>query len=187
MTVALSRPDAKMGRRHRGRGPRDRPLGPAARGSLMIHVRHATAAIASGLCKTVLITHGKSGRSGVGRTPQCHSTHEPRRSVRAALWTNGTGDFVHDPGTALREDLRPNARAVGKGLGCAARMGGQEPARHLQDADRRRGCAELADDCLPVPLITVLPGDRWRRCLDPDRRRARPRLPAKAGLPPRHR
>ena len=36
--------------------------------SFMIHVRHAAAAIASGLCKTVLITHGESGRSGVGRT-----------------------------------------------------------------------------------------------------------------------
>jgi len=34
----------------------------------MIHVRHAAAAIASGLCDTVLITHGESGRSGVGRT-----------------------------------------------------------------------------------------------------------------------
>ena len=36
--------------------------------SFMIHVRHAAAAIASELCKTVLITHGESGRSGVGRT-----------------------------------------------------------------------------------------------------------------------
>src|ERR1700738_1278372 len=34
----------------------------------MIHVRHAAAAIAWGLCETVLITHGESGRSGVGRT-----------------------------------------------------------------------------------------------------------------------
>ena len=36
--------------------------------SFMIHIRHATAAIASRLCETVLITHGESGRSGVGRT-----------------------------------------------------------------------------------------------------------------------
>lgn len=36
--------------------------------SFMLHVRHAAAAINSGLCKTVLITHGESGRSGVGRT-----------------------------------------------------------------------------------------------------------------------
>jgi acetyl-CoA acetyltransferase len=34
----------------------------------MIHLRHAAAASASGLCKTVLITHGESGRSDVGRT-----------------------------------------------------------------------------------------------------------------------
>jgi acetyl-CoA acetyltransferase len=34
----------------------------------MIHVRHAAAAIASGVCETVLITHGESGRSGVART-----------------------------------------------------------------------------------------------------------------------
>ena len=36
--------------------------------SFMIHVRHAAAAIERGLCKTVLITHGESGRSGVART-----------------------------------------------------------------------------------------------------------------------
>ncbi len=36
--------------------------------SFMLHVRHAAAAIESGLCKTVLITHGESGRSGIGLT-----------------------------------------------------------------------------------------------------------------------
>ena len=36
--------------------------------SFMIHVRHAAAAIASGLYEMVLITHRESGRSGVGRT-----------------------------------------------------------------------------------------------------------------------
>jgi acetyl-CoA acetyltransferase len=35
--------------------------------SFMIHVRHAVAAIQQGLCTTVLITHGESGRSGIGR------------------------------------------------------------------------------------------------------------------------
>ncbi|HXK33904.1 MAG TPA: acetyl-CoA acetyltransferase [Dehalococcoidia bacterium] len=43
--------------------------------SFMLHVRHASAAIKAGLCKTVLITHGESGRSRVGmggwsRSPQ---------------------------------------------------------------------------------------------------------------------
>lgn len=35
--------------------------------SFMLHVRHAAAAINEGLCDTVLITHGESGRSNVGR------------------------------------------------------------------------------------------------------------------------
>jgi acetyl-CoA acetyltransferase len=35
-------------------------------GSFMIHVRHAAAALAAGMCSTVLITHGESGRSRLG-------------------------------------------------------------------------------------------------------------------------
>jgi acetyl-CoA acetyltransferase len=35
--------------------------------SFMLHVRHAVAALAAGHCRTVLITHGESGRSGIGR------------------------------------------------------------------------------------------------------------------------
>jgi acetyl-CoA acetyltransferase len=38
--------------------------------SFMIHVRHAAAAINEGLCRTVLITHGESGKSRVGATPR---------------------------------------------------------------------------------------------------------------------
>jgi acetyl-CoA acetyltransferase len=38
--------------------------------SFMIHVRHAAAAISEGLCKTVLITHGESGKSRIGSTPR---------------------------------------------------------------------------------------------------------------------
>ena len=34
--------------------------------SFMIHVRHAAAAISAGLCTTVLITHGESGKSQIG-------------------------------------------------------------------------------------------------------------------------
>ena len=37
--------------------------------SYMLHVRHAMAAITAGLCETVLVTHGESGRSRVGMQP----------------------------------------------------------------------------------------------------------------------
>ncbi len=36
--------------------------------SFMLHVRHAAAAINEGLCDTVLITHGESGRHWIGRS-----------------------------------------------------------------------------------------------------------------------
>lgn len=38
--------------------------------SFMIHVRHAAAAIAEGLCKTVLVVHGESGKSKVAASPR---------------------------------------------------------------------------------------------------------------------
>lgn len=37
--------------------------------SYMLHVRHAMAAISAGLCETVLVTHGESGRSRIGMVP----------------------------------------------------------------------------------------------------------------------
>jgi len=38
--------------------------------SFMLHVRHAAAAIEAGLAKTILITHGESGKSQIGRPPR---------------------------------------------------------------------------------------------------------------------
>ena len=43
--------------------------------SFMLHVRHAVAALTAGQCSTVLITHGESGRSGVGREGSVSYTH----------------------------------------------------------------------------------------------------------------
>ena len=79
MADAGLKPIGHRRHRHRRRDPGDdralpRPYpervdGTAVGGcSFMIHIGHAAAAIASGLCDTVLITHGESDRSGVGRT-----------------------------------------------------------------------------------------------------------------------
>jgi acetyl-CoA acetyltransferase len=38
--------------------------------SFMIHVRHAAAALEAGLAKTILITHGESGKSRIGNPPR---------------------------------------------------------------------------------------------------------------------
>ena len=64
----------------------------------MIHVRHAAAAIASGLCKTVLITPGESGRSGVGRA----------RNVVAPTSLAGQFACSHPSLPRKRGRVRPN-------------------------------------------------------------------------------
>jgi acetyl-CoA acetyltransferase len=79
--------------------------------SFMIHVRHAAAVIASGLCETVLITHGESGRAGVGRTRNAVAPTSLAGSplpfpppLAGEGWGGGgrwAADFVHDPGAAL--------------------------------------------------------------------------------------
>jgi 3-oxoacyl-[acyl-carrier-protein] synthase III len=95
--------------------------------SFMIHVRHAAAAIASGLCETVLITHGESGRSGVGRT----------RNVVAptslALWADGAADFVHDPGAALHDAAVAPAKAGAQGRATRPRIPGFPLARERRN------------------------------------------------------
>src|ERR1700748_1422363 len=40
--------------------------------SFLLHVRHAVAAIRAGYAKTILITHGESGRSRSGEAPAAH-------------------------------------------------------------------------------------------------------------------
>lgn len=54
--------------------------------SFMLHVRHAVAAIQSGQAETVLITHGESGRSGVGRL-------RPRGASPASLSAQFEGPY----------------------------------------------------------------------------------------------
>ena len=56
--------------------------------SFMLHVRHAAAAIEAGLCKTVLITHGESGRSRIGNPP---------RSVRPLVSLAGQFEQPYGP------------------------------------------------------------------------------------------
>ena len=136
--------------------------------SFMIHVRHAAAAIEAGLAKTILVTHGESGRSRDRPWPAPGAAVQPERPVRTAVRPDGSAEPVPDPGAALHEDLWRDARADRHGLGGAARMGGEKPARDVPRSDHRRGRAGLADDRLSVPAAAMLPGHRWRRRADPD-------------------
>ena len=57
--------------------------------SFMLHVRHAAAAIRAGLCTTVLITHGESGRSRVGMQPWAPAPQSMRGQFEVPYGTTG--------------------------------------------------------------------------------------------------
>ncbi|MEV5843592.1 thiolase [Streptomyces sp. NPDC051985] len=99
-------------------------------GSFMLHVRHAAAAIASGAAEIVLITHGESGRSGVGAAPFSPSPSGPGGQFQApygavtpySTFTVPALRFLHDRGmgpedlaqvvVAQREWAAKNPRAL---------------------------------------------------------------------------
>ena len=83
--------------------------------SFMLHVRHAAAAIESGMCKTVLITHGESGKSGIGSMRGADPATYVRWSVRIAVRYFRSTDDVYDTGDALHEDLWHDRSAIGDG------------------------------------------------------------------------
>jgi acetyl-CoA acetyltransferase len=79
--------------------------------SFMLHVRHAAAAIAAGAADVVLITHGQSGRSGVGsgrRRPDPASPHGQFEAPFGAgapysTFTIPALRFLHDRGMSRRD------------------------------------------------------------------------------------
>jgi acetyl-CoA acetyltransferase len=57
--------------------------------SFLLHVRHATAAIAAGHASTVLVTHGESGRSRVGATRYRQDPSSPAGQFESPYGTMG--------------------------------------------------------------------------------------------------
>src|SRR6202034_3652201 len=67
--------------------------------SFLLHVRHAAAAIRAGYARTVLITHGESGRSRVGAPPYRLDLSSPAGQFEAPYGTLGptTTLTIHAP------------------------------------------------------------------------------------------
>ena len=99
--------------------------------SFMIHVRHAAAAIESGLCKTVLITHGESGRSGVGRTRTVVAPTSLAGQFEQPYGPMGPPTLFTVPVLRYMKTYGLSHESLAMVSVDAARMGGQKPARHL--------------------------------------------------------
>ena len=79
--------------------------------SFMIHVRHAAAAIEAGLAKTILITHGESGRSRIGNPPRSVPPPSLNGQFEQPFGPMGPPSMFTDSGAALHEDLWRDARS----------------------------------------------------------------------------
>jgi acetyl-CoA acetyltransferase len=63
--------------------------------SFMLHVRHAAAAIHAGYAKTILITHGESGKSRINAGGARRNRRACRASSRCPLRPDGPAHAVH--------------------------------------------------------------------------------------------
>ena len=108
----------------------------------MLHVRHAAAAIEAGLCKTVLITHGESGKSRSARLPRSAPPDSLHGQFEVPFGVDGPADAC-SPIPVLRymKTYGITEEQLAMVAGGAARVGGEEPARHVQGPDHRRGRA----------------------------------------------
>ena len=155
--------------------------------SCMIHVRHAAAAIASGLCETVLITHGESGRAGRRAHPQSRRPDEPRRSVRAALRAEGAAALFTIPVLRYMKTYGLTHEQLAMVSVVQREWAGKNPRATFKDPI-------TVDDVLNSRMIAY-PFRLLQCCLVTDGGGAlilvaagtRPRLSAEAGLPARHR
>ena len=144
----------------------------------MFHVAHAQAALQLGLCKVAVIAYGSTQRT-IGRRHASVREYNPyetpfRPFLPSTAYALAASRHMHEFGTT-REQLAAVAVA-------ARRMGAAEPGRLGKEAADDRRSAGGADGQLSVHGARHLPGDRWRRRGDHDRRRARPLAEKAAGL-----
>ena len=164
--------------------------------SFLLHMRHAAAAIASGLATTILCCMGQSGRSRVGVSAPRIGTAAGRSGPNYDASYPGQFESIYGPlgadyavrhgRPALHEGNGDDDRAAGVGRRRSAQVVEQSAARHVSPARHGRGRPEQPDGVLSVPPVHVLSGDGRRRRVHPNRRRPRGRLPDQARLPARH-
>ena len=150
--------------------------------SFMIHTRHAAAAIASGLCDTVLITHGESGRSGVGRTRNVVAPTSLAGQFEQPYGPMGPPTLFTVPVLRYMKTYGLTDETLAMVSVVQREWAGKNPRATFKDPITVERRAEFADDRLSVSAVAVLPGDRWRRLVNSHRGRTREGFSEEAGL-----
>lgn len=116
--------------------------------SWVMLLRHAAAAIEAGLCKTVLITHGESGRSRIGVGPQ-YDFFPPGSLAQQFEWPYGCSGAASLIGIPLLRYMREKG-VTREHLAQVAVVERQWAALHPRAAQRQ---PITVDDVLESPLV----------------------------------
>ena len=113
--------------------------------SFVIHIGHAVNAIANGLCRVALISHGQSGRSRQsGPPPDLYGQNVAQ--FEEPVGTAASAGRLRDGLRAPHAPLRHDARATGRDRGRDAQVGVTEPkGADARSADHRRRAGEPLD------------------------------------------
>ena len=106
--------------------------------SFMLHVRHAAAAIHAGYAKTILITHGESGNSRINATPRPPEPESLNGQFEVPYGPFGPPTLFPIPVLRYMKTRGVTHEDLAMVSVVHARMGGQEPARHVPRPDHRR-------------------------------------------------
>ncbi len=155
--------------------------------SFMLHVRHAAAAINEGLCNTVLITHGESGRSRVGVGAFAGNRASLEGQFEVPFGIAGPTSTFTIPVLRYMKNYGVSEEQLAMVAVVQREWAAKNPRATMKDPITVDDVLELAHDRIPISPDDVLPGDRRRRRADPDLGRAREGLSAQARIYPRHR
>ena len=152
--------------------------------SCVAAIQAAAIAVATGLCRNVLLPIGRRGYSDsrVASPGRGHAAIPCRLGVRGAVRNARPGAALRPHGAPPHGALRHDGGPVRRGRRHHAPPRHAERQRHHAEADDGRGPSCVPDDFRPVPPLRLLPGERRRRGGGDIERRARGgHAPAGAG------
>ena len=151
--------------------------------SYEVHVEHAAAAIAAGLCEVVVGVYAATPRGDRARGGQAGRPNVPRPEPDArvgdALRPAHADGRVRPRRQPAHGRLRHDVRAARPDRGRHAPVGGAEPAGALPGPDHHRRRARVADAGVAAAPARLLPRDRRRRRVRDDVGRAGATCPSR--------
>ena len=132
--------------------------------SFLVHVRHATAAIAHGLASMVLITHGESGRSRVGVGGFGGPAGTLAAQFQMPYGVTGAPTMFPIGVVRYMKELGLTHEQLASVAVVQRQWAAMNPRAMMRELDHRRRRAGLAARRLSHAPARVLSGDRrWRR------------------------